>query len=127
VYPDTSNVGPSLSHDGRRIAVYRLTNGNMDIWTYDTRSHAWDRITQHPGDDIWPLWPRDGASIVFGSVRKTNVVDLYRTLVNGPPGGEELLLSTSHEKIPIDWSADGRFLLYDTSPITVILNWKPKR
>ena len=113
VYPDTSNVGPSLTHDGRRVAVYRLTNGNMDIWTYDTRSHAWDRITQHAGDDIFPVWSRDGTSIAFGSVRKTNGVDLYRTVVNGPPGSEELLLSTSHVKFPIDWSADGRFLLYD--------------
>jgi eukaryotic-like serine/threonine-protein kinase len=113
VYPDTANVGPSLSHDGRRVAVYRLTNGNMDIWSYDTRSHAWDRITQHPGDDIFPLWSRDGTSIVFGSVRKTNVVDLYRTFVNGPAEREELLLSTSHDKFSIDWSPDGRFLLYD--------------
>ena len=85
----------------------------MDIWTYDTRSHAWDRITPHPGDDIFPLWSRDGASIVYGSVRQNNTVDLYRTLVNGPPGSEELLLSTSREKFPIDLSADGRFLLYD--------------
>ena len=38
----------------------------------------------------------------------------YRTVVNGPPGSEELLLSTSQEKFPIDWSADGRFLLYDS-------------
>jgi len=51
---------------------------------------------------------------VFGSVRKTQYVDLYRTLVNGPPGSEELLLSTSQAKFPIDWSADGRFLLYDS-------------
>jgi len=120
MYLDTSNVGPAVSRDGRRVAVYRWTNGNMDIWTYDTRSHAWDRITFDPGDDIWPLWSRDGTSIMFGSVRKTNnvekanVVDLYRTFVNGPPGSEELLLSTPHEKFPIDWSADGRFLLYDS-------------
>ena len=34
-------------------------------------------------------------------------------------GSEELLVSTSQEKFPIDWSADGRFLLYD--------NLDPKR
>src|SRR5205823_1248339 len=32
VYPDTSNVGPAHTHDGRHVAVYRLVNGNMDIW-----------------------------------------------------------------------------------------------
>ena len=119
VYRDTANVGPSLSRDGRRVAVYRLADGNMDIWSYDTIRRAWDRITFDPGDDIWPLWSRDGTSIVSGSVRKTknvektNTVDLYRSLVNGPPGSEELLLSTSEPKFPMDWSADGRFLLYD--------------
>jgi hypothetical protein len=54
---------------------------------------------------------------VFGAIRKTNnagIVDLYRNLVNGPPGSEVLLLSTSQEKFPTDSSADGRFLLFDS-------------
>ena len=86
VYPDTAALGPSLSHDGRRVAVFRLANGNMDIWSYETSRRAWDRITFDPGDDIFPLWSRDGTSIVFGSVRTTNVVDLYRKLLSAPPG-----------------------------------------
>ena len=49
---------------------------------------------------------------MFGSVRKTNVVSLSDSRQR-PAGSEELLLSTSHVKFPIDWSADGRFLLYD--------------
>ena len=114
VYRDTANTGPSLSHDGGRVAVYRLADGNMDIWSYETARGAWDRLTFDPGDDIWPLWSRDGTRMVYGALRKTNIVDLYRNLVNGPPGSEELLLSTSQEKFPIDWSADGGFLLYDS-------------
>ena len=54
-----------------------------------------------------PSGLRDGTRMVYGALRKTNIVDLYRNLVNGPPGSEELLLSTSQEKFPIDWSADG--------------------
>jgi Tol biopolymer transport system component len=114
VYRDTANTGPALSHDGSRVAVYRLADGNMDIWSYETTRGAWDRLTFDPGDDIWPLWSRDGRSMVYGAVRKTNTVNLYRNLVNGPPGSEELLLSTTQEKFPIDWSPDGRFLLYDS-------------
>ena len=120
VYDDTANVGPALSHDGRRVAVFRLADRNMDIWSYDTSRRAWHRNTFDPGDDIWPLWSRDGTGIVFGSVRKNskgenlNNVDLYRHLVNGPVGSEELLLSTSQPKFPMDWSADGRFVLYDS-------------
>ena len=113
VYPDTSALGPSLSPDGRRVAVYRYVNGNMDIWFYETSRRTWDRVTFDAGDDIYPVWSPDGSSIVSGSVRKAaGIVDLYRKLLSASQGTEELLLSTSQEKFPMDWSADGRFLLY---------------
>jgi serine/threonine protein kinase len=113
VYDDSAALGASLSHDGRQVAVYRFQNGNMDIWLYDINRRAWDRITSHPGDDIYPTWSRDGASIVTGSVRSSTNVDLYRTFLGGPSGREELLLASSLPTFPMDWSADGRFLLYD--------------
>jgi eukaryotic-like serine/threonine-protein kinase len=113
MYTDSANLGPSLSHDGRRIAVYRQQNSNMDIWSFDTSRRAWDRITFHPGDDIYPLWSRDATSIISGSVRTSNIVDLYRTFLAGQQSREELLVSSTLAKFPMDWSADGRFLLYD--------------
>ncbi len=114
VYRDTAALGPSLSPDGRRIAVYREKDGNMDIWSYETARRAWDRITFDPGDDIWPLWSHDGASIAFGAVRGLHgVVNLYRRLLSAPEGSEQLLLSTSEAKFPMDFSQDGRLLLYD--------------
>ena len=33
VYRDTAALGPALSHDGRRVAVFRYANGNMDLWS----------------------------------------------------------------------------------------------
>ena len=115
VYADTAVLGPSLSPDGRHLAVYREANGNMDIWSYETSRRAWNRITTDLGDDIWPLWSRDGETIVFGGVRATHgAVDLYRKLLSGPKDTEELLLSTPQPKFPMDWSPDGRFLLYDS-------------
>ena len=114
VYPDTAALGPSLSSDGRRIAVQKEKDGNMDIWSYETGRQAWDRVTFDPGDDIAPLWSHDGASILFGAVRGLQgVVDLYRRHLGAPQGKEELVLSTSHPKFPMDWSRDGRFVLYD--------------
>jgi serine/threonine protein kinase len=114
VYPDTAPGGPSLSHDGRRVAVFRYVNGNMDIWSYETQRRTWDRITFESGDDIYPLWSGDGSRIVFGSNRKGGIMNLYRKLLSAAPGSEERLLSTSQPKFPMDWSPDGRFLLYDS-------------
>jgi len=112
VYPDIASPGPALSHDGHRVALFRYANGNMDIWSYETVRRRWDRLTFDAGDDIFPLWSPDDGSIVFGSRR--GGMNLYRKLLNGPPGSEELLLSTSEAKFPMDWSRDGRFLLYDS-------------
>jgi eukaryotic-like serine/threonine-protein kinase len=112
VYPDITSPGPALSHDGRRVALFRYANGNMDIWSYETVRRNWNRLTFDAGDDIFPLWSPDDSSIVFGSRR--GGMNLYRKLLSGPPGSEELLLSTSEPKFPMDWSPDGHFLLYDS-------------
>jgi Tol biopolymer transport system component len=113
VYADSSAFGLGGSHDGRRIAVYRYVNGNMDIWSFETSRRVWDRLTVAAGDDIYPLWSRDGTSIVTGSVRTTNIVDLYQTFL-GAHGREELLFASPLPKFPMDWSPDGRFVLYTT-------------
>jgi Tol biopolymer transport system component len=114
VYPDTAGQGPSLSRDGRRVALFRFANGNMDIWSYETGRRTWDRVTVDSSDDIYPLWSPDGTRMAFGSNRNGGRMNLYRKLLGTPPGSEELLLSTSQPKFPMDWSPDGRFLLYDS-------------
>jgi len=113
-YPDTQALGPALSRDGRRIAIFKSVNGNTDIWSYETERHTWDRVTFDSGDDIYPVWSPDGSRIVFGSNRQGGIMNLYRKVLGAAPGSEELLLSTSEPKFPMDWSPDGRFLLYNS-------------
>ena len=113
VYSNGAGLGGSLSHDGRRVAVYQFADANMDIWSYNIRRRSWDRITFDPGDDIYPLWSSDDARMVSGSVRSTGIVDLYVRLL-ADPASEQRLISTSQPKFPTDWSADGRFVIYDS-------------
>jgi Tol biopolymer transport system component len=114
VYPNGGGLGASMSRDGHAIAMFKFVDGNMDIWSLDITRRLWIRITSDSGDDIFPVWSPDGRSIVFGSNRSgTGVQNLYRRLLGAAPDSEQLLLESPEIKFATDWSADGRFVLYD--------------
>src|SRR5262245_13801410 len=102
--------GPSLSPDGRTLAVQRTTNGNGDVWMLDISRGVLTRLTYDPAVDTTPVWSPYGDRIALASPR-TGAFDLFQKQANGG-GDEELLLSTPQMKIVQDWSFDGRFLLY---------------
>jgi serine/threonine protein kinase len=103
-----------LSPDGRNVAVeiFDSKSRNADIWIYDLARKVPTRFTFDPAVDGNPLWSPDGNHIVFNSNRKT-LYNLYQRASSGA-GSEELLYESDHSKVPNDWSADGRFLLYQT-------------
>ena len=108
---DENNVlNPELSPDGRHVAVNRNLQGNFDIWLIETARGVTSRFTFDAGADVSPLWSPDGNRIVFRSNRK-GVGDLYEKSSSGA-GSEQLLLESSLNKNPTDWSPDGRFILY---------------
>ena len=119
--PDSGDLmAPGLSPDGRRAAVQRSVQGNTDIWLMDATRTT--RLTFDTSVDRDPLWSPDGGHIVFDSDRK-GYRDLYVKSSNGA-GNEEPLLESAHNKIPVDWSRDGRFLLYnDSDPQTTATTW----
>jgi len=107
----------ALSPDGTRAVVSRTNpqdGAKADLWLLDLpRRGGATRLTFDAGLVEFPLWSRDGKSVVYGAARTSGgVVALYRTLLGAPQGGEELLLATSQEKFPMDCSVDGRFLLF---------------
>ena len=99
-----------VSPDGQRAAVSRAVQGNQDIWLLDG-THT-SRLTFDAAYDSWPLWSPDGTQIVFTSLRK-GAYDLYTKASSGA-GAEEPLVESPQTKVPNDWSANGRFLLYHT-------------
>jgi eukaryotic-like serine/threonine-protein kinase len=115
-----SDVGnpqnPSLSHDGRSLAMNRTINGNTDVWTLDIARGLFSRFTFDPAADSSPEWSRNGSRIAFNSNR-SGVYDLYVKPVTGA-GTEQLILATPQNKAPVDWSPDGRFLLYRSPGLT---------
>ena len=103
-----------LSPDERRAAIDRSDpqTGTNDIWLFDLALGIPSRFTTDPAGDTNPLWSPDGSRIVFASTRE-GVRNLYQKIAGGA-GNEELLLKSSEDKVPNDWSSDGQFILYQT-------------
>jgi len=120
---ELGTVGPadvygnvSLAPNGKSVAVDRtdMSSLNTDLWTFDLQRGTAKRLTFDPSFDVSPVWSPDGSRLVFASNRQLNV-DLY--LKNSDGAQEEQ--SIAHDeftKSPDDWSANGRFILYDRGP-----------
>ena len=102
---------PELSPDDRRLAIQRSVQGNIDIWLLALlQGGGLTRLTFDAATDVNAVWSPDGMRIAFASNR-TGVYDLYWKPSNGS-GTEERLIDSPNNKLPQDWSRDGRWLLY---------------
>jgi dipeptidyl aminopeptidase/acylaminoacyl peptidase len=101
----------SLSPDQRRVALscYDPERGPSDIRLVDLSRDVSSRLTFDPDWDQWPVWSPDGKRIAFWSMTELR----ERTL----DGGDDykVLLKLAHAPLkPMDWSPDGKFILYQT-------------
>jgi len=101
--------GVALSQDGTRVASMRGTEGATDIWLLDSRGVS-TRFTFDAASNGFPVWSPDGNHIAFRSNR-SGKFDLYWKPSNGA-GDEVLLVKSEEDKLPTDWSRDGRYLMF---------------
>ena len=114
VYSDRASQGPSLSPDGRRVACSGMRPATTISGRMNVARRAWDRVTFHAGDDIFPLWSPDGRQhrVRFAAWRKWIFTGSSSALRRDAVRSCCCPLPTP--KFPMDWSRDGRFLLYDS-------------
>jgi len=105
---------PDLSPDEKRLAVTMREGSkpDTDVWLFDFARVAWSRFTFDPANERAPLWSPDGARILYASASR-GPLDLYEKPAGGAGEGQ-LVLGTSSDKFPSDWSTDGRFFVYHT-------------
>ena len=103
-----------LSPDEKRVAVERSDSPAYyrDIWLIELARGVASRLTSDPTEDSFPVWSPDGGRIAFSSNREGQF-NLYQKLSSGA-GGDEELLKSAEAKFMLDWSPDGRFILYRT-------------
>jgi serine/threonine protein kinase/Tol biopolymer transport system component len=101
-----------LTADGGRVAVslFDRTRRGRDIWLFDIARGLRTHFTFDPAEELTSVWSPDGSRVVFNANRKGHW-DLYQKASSGA-GNEEELLADSLDKVPFDWSPDGRFILF---------------
>jgi len=107
-----SYVRLRLSPDEKQAAVYTMNpeKGTADIWLVELSHGLQTRFTTGRTGEMYPVWSPDGHRIAFSSLRD-GVYNLYQKASTGA-GVEELLVKSDTSKWPVDWSRDGRFILY---------------
>jgi Tol biopolymer transport system component len=105
---------PSLSPDGKRIAVTKtdLDKEAQDIWIFDVAMGEGIQLTtseSREGAD-GAVWSPDGSEVAYAALRG-GYYGLYRQASDGQ-GTEELLYQGSAPLTLTEWSVDGRYLGY---------------
>ncbi|MCZ6656886.1 MAG: TIR domain-containing protein [Gammaproteobacteria bacterium] len=102
--------GPSLSPDGRRLAISNRIRGSSDLWIYELDSKRRVRLTDDDAN-IYPIWNADGDRLIFSLYATgSSSFDLYSIRADG--GTPELLLDREYGQSPLSMSRDGELLAF---------------
>ncbi len=115
---------PSVSPDGKRLAMTVTDKGSSDIWVYDFQRDTMSRITFGPGNSSGPVWTPDGQRIVFQSVEGgAGHRNLFWARADGT-GGMQRLTEADTDQYVGNWSADGKnFAFFQRDPTTGLDLW----
>ena len=107
-----------LSPDGTKLAlaVNDSAAGGTTIWINDLRTIVRTRFTFGPGTNVNPSWSPDGSQLAFSSSR-SGKFSLYVKPATGT-AEEKLVDDSPDDERPQSWSADGRYLVVDSRPVS---------
>jgi Tol biopolymer transport system component len=103
---DLAGTDPSLSPDGRWVAVAAFTGNDRDVWVTDLARNVTSRLTRLGGIIRSAIWSPDSKRLAFGRSGKMYVK-------NADGSAEETVLANI-AGLPSSWSPDGDYLLYNT-------------
>jgi eukaryotic-like serine/threonine-protein kinase len=121
---ETGQVGPSglwdslrISADGRRLALQHYDRHVLsgEIWIHELERGTSTRFALGPADNGGPVWSPDGKRIAF--FRCCDAPSTLRIKDVADPGTGSTPLQPGFQ-YPVDWSQDGRFILFVQSDST---------
>jgi Tol biopolymer transport system component len=109
--PDDAQLTLSrLSSDGSTVSVTRTVGGANSVWLLDVKRGVLRRLT-FAANERMPIFSPDGTRVVYGIDGDSEASDIYERASDGTQGDTRLLESDDN-KHPLDWSPDGRYILY---------------
>jgi serine/threonine-protein kinase len=108
---------PRLSHDGRTVAAeHHLGQGGGDIYLFDVATGDTRRETFDPKSHSgFVAWSPDDKRIVFNTTRGGGGTIFMKTIGESD---ERTFVASVAASWPSDWSADGKYILFDRPSVT---------
>ncbi len=103
----------AVSTDGTRVAAQIGWTVGSDIWVADVSRGIFTRLTSDPSNEESPVWSPDGTRVAFGSNRGGKAFNIYAMPADGS-SAPTLLFESDRNKKPVQWSDDGRWLLFSS-------------
>jgi serine/threonine protein kinase/Tol biopolymer transport system component len=99
-----------LSPDQRLVASDTIGQQGYQVLVFDPERSMTTALTAGQATGNFPVWSPDGDRIAFGSNRN-GVYDIFIKSSSGS-SSDEILLANGNNKFLMDWSRDGRFIIY---------------
>jgi Tol biopolymer transport system component/predicted Ser/Thr protein kinase len=100
-----------LSPDGNRVVSARSRRGGSDLWLLDVKRGASGRFTDAGiNAHTYPVWSPNRRTIAFHATLPGGFRLLFKEADTAE--GEQHTIESRYLCFPLDWSRDGRFILY---------------
>jgi len=109
----SEEVDPTWFPLGDEIAFASNMDGDFDIYLLRIGKGKIERITDDAWDERDPTWSPNGLFLAYRS-NERGEWDIVRKLV-APGGDEKKLTSTAADETDLDWSWDGKRILFTTN------------
>jgi len=107
---------PSLSPDGKRLAVSVIVEGNDTILVYELPQGRPTSLTLQVGREFGPIWTPDGQHVTYTAISSDQPPNVHWKMADGS-GPPEVLRRSAHPEFPNSWSPDGKVLAFTVSSI----------